>query len=246
MPEIALIVPDGKPPSAPFDYAALPSVDLADELRATADRIRGKLRASVLDIGRELAEAKKRIDHGHFVMWCENECGVPIRTAQRLMRATETAAKSDNLSCLPVDALLALSHATPEVISGVTACAAAGQRPTTAAIRAEVAKIERLAAERQRMKLSTTPKVVTLGLRIKAADAAYRQAEADGVAPALAVAEAIAETERNLIVINVGDLGQAAATIVDRLGPSRSRQLGEVLLSAASVVDAASVRGGGR
>src|SRR4051794_11267073 len=85
-----------------FDYAALTG-NVAGDLRQRATRIRHCIRASVIDVGRELREAKRHeLDHGQFIAWIEAECGLNKRTAQRMMQAAEWAEdKNDTVSLLP-------------------------------------------------------------------------------------------------------------------------------------------------
>jgi hypothetical protein len=103
-----------------FNYGRIEQAALADDMRAAAGRVRGHVRASVIEVGRELIAIKARmIPHGDFVAWVEAECGLGIRTAQRLMKAAEflDRTKSDKLSFLPVDGLLALAAIPSEDVA---------------------------------------------------------------------------------------------------------------------------------
>jgi hypothetical protein len=94
-----------------FDYDQIEDTALADDMRVAAGRVREHVRASVIEVGRELMAVKARTQHGDFVAWVETECGLPIRTAQRAMRAAEFVdrTKHVNLSFLPTDGLLAIA-----------------------------------------------------------------------------------------------------------------------------------------
>src|ERR1051326_5657914 len=100
-------------PRAQFGYDSLG--DLSAELRETAARIRARAASAFLDIGRELLAAKGHFPRGRFVPWVEIECGIGIRSAQRMMNAARMAeGKSDTVSRLSPSVLYALSApATP-------------------------------------------------------------------------------------------------------------------------------------
>lgn len=105
---------------AAFDYAALP-VDLADEARQTAGRIRLRHQqhvAAIIETGRDLLSIKDRLGHGNFGPWLEAEFGWNERTARRyMMAATEFGDKTDIVSDLPPTALYKLAApSTPEPI----------------------------------------------------------------------------------------------------------------------------------
>jgi hypothetical protein len=94
-----------------FNYGQIENTILADQMRAAAGRVREHVRASVIEVGRELIAIKAQTKHGDFVAWVEAECGLLIRTAQRAMKAAEFVdrTKSVKLSFLPADGLLALA-----------------------------------------------------------------------------------------------------------------------------------------
>ena len=50
-----------------FDYGSIP--EHADELRATAKRIREWMSVSVIEIGAELIAVRGRLGHGQFLRW---------------------------------------------------------------------------------------------------------------------------------------------------------------------------------
>jgi hypothetical protein len=81
--------------SARFDYSMLGG-NLASDLQATASRIRVRMRASVIDVGKDLLQVKAQLEHGQFVRWVESECGINKRTAQRMMAAAEWAEDKSN------------------------------------------------------------------------------------------------------------------------------------------------------
>ena len=51
-----------------FDSGQL-EAEPAEEVRGVAERVRGFIRASVIDVGRELLRVKERLNHGQFVVW---------------------------------------------------------------------------------------------------------------------------------------------------------------------------------
>lgn len=127
-----------------FDYGALDN-DLATGMQAAAKKIRGYMRAAVIDVGRELNEVKARVQHGCFVAWVEAECELPIRTAERAMLAAHVVDENDKLSYLPPDALVALGakSAPKSVKAEILKEIEDGRRPIGAEIK------QRLAAGRR-------------------------------------------------------------------------------------------------
>lgn len=97
--------------AAGFDYGQIEDAALADDMRVVAGRVREHVRASVIEVGRELMAVKARTRHGDFVAWVETECELAIRTAQRAMQAAEFVdrTKHVNLTLLPMDSLLAIA-----------------------------------------------------------------------------------------------------------------------------------------
>src|SRR5712675_1663410 len=99
MSSTEIVVPQSPPddPPVPFDYSAL-AAEIADEMRAHASRIHDIQRASVLELGRELIAAKRRVEHGCFRAWVRIACQIHIRTAERAMQAAEILRENDKLS----------------------------------------------------------------------------------------------------------------------------------------------------
>lgn len=124
-----------------FDYSEV-TANVAAEMREAADRVRGLIRASVVEVGRELLAVKQQLEHGQFVTWVERECRLPIRAAQRAMRAAEMVGKNDKLSYLPPDGLLALaspSTAAEPIVTEIIGRIEAGDRPSAAEIKRRIA-----------------------------------------------------------------------------------------------------------
>jgi len=130
-----------------FDYGTLDAA-IAGEMREAANRVRGIQRAAVLDVGRELRAAKSRVNHGQFTAWVEAECGLTIRTAERMMRVAELVGENDKLSYLPADGLLALSSRTAPkpAVAGIIARIAAGEQPSAAVIKRQIANAKAVKA----------------------------------------------------------------------------------------------------
>jgi hypothetical protein len=72
-----------------FDYGSVP--ELADELRATAKRIREWMSGSLIKIGAELRAVRNRLEHGKFLHWVHTEFGRSQRTAENMMAAKRWA-----------------------------------------------------------------------------------------------------------------------------------------------------------
>lgn len=144
------------PPPA-FDYTSV-GANVATDLRAAADRIRDRVRASVIETGLDLLQVKDRLEHGHFIAWLEAECALNDRTAQRMMTAARwVEGKTDTLSYLPPTALYALSApSTPtDVQERLVARIEAGESLAPDHIKAEIAQAKEEAAKaRKRAKLS--------------------------------------------------------------------------------------------
>jgi len=129
---------------ASYDYGALEPAVAAD-LRAQAERIRGRIRKTTTDIiliGHDLAAAKKHIvGHGDFVRWVEAEVGIEARSAQRYMAAAQLYDKNDTVSLLPPATVyrLAAKSAPVPVIEAVVAKAAAGEIVPDTAVKEMIA-----------------------------------------------------------------------------------------------------------
>jgi hypothetical protein len=90
-----------------FDYSrVVPAV--ADQLREHAATIRKIGYQSIIDMGRELTLAKKKLrgDGKLWGEWCEPECGLKLATAENMMRvAAHPAANRKQFAILPPAAL---------------------------------------------------------------------------------------------------------------------------------------------
>jgi hypothetical protein len=142
-------------PVLTFDYTGL-SPDLADAARATAERIRFRLRDNIIGTGRDLLAIKTRMQHGAFGAWIKAELNITDRSAERYMGAARLADKSDTVSVLPVASvyLLAAPSAPAGIVAEVLDAAAAGNVLPLPALKAKIAaaiEAERSAAEAQRM-----------------------------------------------------------------------------------------------
>ena len=108
----AAAAPDG------FDYAKLETA-LAESVRQTADRIRGKLRRSledVVEIGNDLLGVKDRLPHGQFMSWLRAEFGWADRMARTFMSVAEQfGPKVEIIANLPIAATAAYMLAAPSV-----------------------------------------------------------------------------------------------------------------------------------
>lgn len=132
-----------------FDYAALEPA-LADDARAVASRIRGRLRTVYRDTGRDLIQIKDRIGHGQFGAWLKAEFDMTERAAENYMNAARwLEGKSESVSDLPATAVYALAAPSAPVaaVNEVVAAIEAGTKLPTHAIRSMLA--EALEAERK-------------------------------------------------------------------------------------------------
>ena len=107
-----LSTPSQMPAIVGFKYDSVGDAALASEMQIAASRIRDRMKAALIDVGRDLIAIKD--EHGKFVEWVENECLINIRTAQRMMAAVELITTNDKLSYLPRTTLeLLAASATP-------------------------------------------------------------------------------------------------------------------------------------
>jgi Protein of unknown function (DUF3102) len=123
LPDYALLPYSAAPPpseGASFDYSTL-DPDLAEEARATAARVKGRLRTSAVDIGNDLISIKEKLSHGRFGSWLELEFSWSVRHAEGCMNAARLAAKYEITAHLPHTILVALAapSADPDVVEGV-------------------------------------------------------------------------------------------------------------------------------
>lgn len=95
-----------------YDYALVPA-EHRSAIMLSARRIKDKAertKRDILDIGKELTDAKAKLEHGQFGDWLSVEFGMSDRSAQRFMSVYETyGAKSDTVSLLNDSALYLLS-----------------------------------------------------------------------------------------------------------------------------------------
>lgn len=92
-----------------FDYEQLDDA-AALEAKAVVDRYRSRVKAYVIDTGRDLLAVKERLDHGLFVRWVEAELRMSARSAQHMMlAATQLGHKSEIVSHLPPSTLYRLA-----------------------------------------------------------------------------------------------------------------------------------------
>src|SRR5262249_39601338 len=128
------------------DYQNLSAETLAD-LAERAARIKAALQRSVVEIGRELIEAKKHLTHGQFDTWVEREPGLSIRMAHLIMRAYALCRENETFSLLDRSALFALSAAPATAVTAVKERIAAGDVPRYTEVK-EIDKAERKPSRR--------------------------------------------------------------------------------------------------
>lgn len=88
-----------RPPAYPtytFDYSDV-SAAVAEEAEATADRIRRRLRTSIIDTGNDLLAIKGKLTHGKFGKWLEHHFGMSERSAQNYMNAASAFGASPKI-----------------------------------------------------------------------------------------------------------------------------------------------------
>jgi hypothetical protein len=149
--------------SAAFDYSDLSS-SVAAFLKGQAERIRRQASSSVINIGKDLVEAKRHLSHGAFMAWVEGEVGIPARTAQAYMRVAKWApSKSAKVAHLPPSLLYLLAaSSTPEAFAAdILKRCEAGERISLQAIRDELRDIRQsMQDEWQSRARSTLPRAL--------------------------------------------------------------------------------------
>jgi Protein of unknown function (DUF3102) len=99
-----------------FDYAALPA-EISVEAKAAADRINGRMRGTMIEVGTDLARVKDMLAHGQFGKWLKAEFGFSERTAERFIGAAAFTVKHDTVSVLQDSTLYLLAApSTPPLI----------------------------------------------------------------------------------------------------------------------------------
>jgi hypothetical protein len=99
-----------------FNYDLLES-KIAEKVRSTADRIRGRLKKTLedlIEVGSDLLEVKEALPHGQFGPWLKAEFGWSERQAQNFMSVAERF-KSAKFADLPIQPSAAYMLAAPAV-----------------------------------------------------------------------------------------------------------------------------------
>jgi hypothetical protein len=130
-----------------FDYDELPYGE-ADALKLAAERIKTNGRRiieDIVEIGRDLIDAKRRIGHGKFLMWIEASFGMSDDTARNFMNVANVYGdKVRIVRNLPLGAIYALSApSTPESVRAEVAERAAHGESITAS---EISRLKKEAA----------------------------------------------------------------------------------------------------
>lgn len=155
-----------------FDYSVL-EAPAAEEARVAADRIRDRVKSSIIDIGRELMKVKACLDHGQFGQWLKAEFGWTDRTARNYMSAADLAnSKSETVSVLPANALYRLaSPGTPEDVQNeIVARLEKGEKLSVDQVEAAISEARR---QREQPRFGPQETEITL-FESKADDAARR------------------------------------------------------------------------
>jgi hypothetical protein len=136
-----------------FDYTTV-APDVARSLRTIAATIKRTAVDTIAVIGKHLITAKETLNHGAFIAWVEQECGMKKRTAQDYMAAARfVEGKSATVALLPPRVLYALAaKSTPtEVITDVMVRLDRGEQITEDSIKTlkTVARCEQARDKRQ-------------------------------------------------------------------------------------------------
>ena len=124
----------------PTSYEPIPPADVAF-IAAASERIRLRMKRTsedIIEIGKDMIEVKKRINHGQFGFWLENEFEMTDRTARRFIRVAERFGdKSDIMSDFNPTILyeLAVPSTSDEMIEKAQDVAARGEKVTVADVK---------------------------------------------------------------------------------------------------------------
>ena len=102
-------------PIAPVSTLTAPALtDRAERIRSLVNVVRG----CIVEIGRELIEAKADVGHGNWLRWLHDEFGWDQKTAWNYMRVTETFGGKlgtvPNLNDLTIEATALYALAAPD------------------------------------------------------------------------------------------------------------------------------------
>lgn len=102
----------------PFDYSPL-TVEVADDVRGTAERIRQRLKKAledIIEVGNDLLTVKAALPHGQFGFWLRAEFGWSERMAQNFMRVAERfGSKTEIIADLAIQPTAAYLLAAPSI-----------------------------------------------------------------------------------------------------------------------------------
>ena len=151
----AEVIPFRQPLPARFDYTAL-NHDVEAAARATAERIRQRLKTAYVETGKDLIAIKDRLGPGRFWKWLAAEFDMTHRSAERYMEAARLVMSApDNLSGLAPRTIYALACAPEAVRISLIERIANGEAIRARDVRADVReaaarrKIEDINAERR-------------------------------------------------------------------------------------------------
>ena len=171
------------PPSGRFDLFLEPAV--ADQLRERAQRIRARHTSVTLDmieIGKEIAEAKEEVEHGAFLAWLDDEVGIAARLAQMYMRAAQwSEANTKLISHLqPTSVMKLAAPSVPaDVIVTINERVDRGERVLTRDVEGLLRKARDQRAEEKRLAEEAKVKPSTKKSREARKAAIDRQLETD-------------------------------------------------------------------
>jgi predicted transcriptional regulator len=196
-----------------FDYSSL-APQIVAEAKATAERIRSRIRGTYVDTGRDLLAMKDRLGHGRFTAWLRAEFQMSERTARHYMGAARLSdLKTATVAGLPPATVYALS--SPSLPEGVRdaflAKAEAGEQVTVQEVKSVANDVRRsakaqIASRRVRGKKTPAEK--------KAALADAEQKRLDEIA---AAERRTTEAMQQAVDLLVKGLGADAPRVLDLL-----------------------------
>ena len=151
----------------PTSYEPLPPKDVTF-IASASERIRLRMKRTsedIIEIGKDLMEVKKRLNHGQFGFWLENEFEMSESTALNFMRVAEKfGTKSATVTDFTpkVIYLLAAPSTPDEVVEKAQAVAASGEKVTVADVKRwknKATAAEKTAKEEEKARIGVEAKL---------------------------------------------------------------------------------------
>jgi len=156
----------------PTSYEPIPPADV-EFIAAASERIRLRMKRTsedIIEIGKDMIEVKKRINHGQFGFWLENEFEMTVQHARRFMKVADRFGDKTNImfDFKPTVLCELAAPSTPdEVVEKAQDVAASGEKVTVADVKQWKDDIQKLKKQHREKQDSLKTKVATLQLDLE-------------------------------------------------------------------------------